>query len=208
MTTNIEHPGDAQLILAMDGELECEEAALVTEHLTGCESCRVRWDQFGGVSRQIVECHKALESARLRAPLPVIALRKRIVHGAGFIAAAAALALVTLYLTRAEKPAPVTHRAEVHLQPTVAVNKLPPVRKRPRRRSARLVAADMSNIVELPFSDSALPLTDATVVRVELPIEELRLTGLMVDGGRAGTVVQADVLMGIDGLPRAIRLVE
>jgi hypothetical protein len=62
--------------------------------------------------------------------------------------------------------------------------------------------------VELPYSDRALPLGDAMVVRVELPIEELRLTGLAVDAGRPGTVVQADVLLGIDGLPRAIRLVE
>jgi hypothetical protein len=66
----------------------------------------------------------------------------------------------------------------------------------------------MSDIIELPFSDRALPLGDATVVRVELPIEELRLTGLMVDGGHAGTIIQAEVLMGIDGLPRAIRLVQ
>jgi len=66
----------------------------------------------------------------------------------------------------------------------------------------------MSNIVELPFSDRSLPLDESMVVRVELPIEELRSAGLTVDGGRSGTVAQAEVLMGIDGLPRAIRLVQ
>ncbi len=212
MRTNIEHPSDAQLVLALDGELQHQEAASVAQHLTGCENCRTRWDRFAGVSGQIVECHQALESGRLRAPVPAIARRGQIARVAGLVGAAAALAVVALYLTRADKPAPVAHRAEAHPQASATViersSSPQKARRAVRRRSARLVAADTSNIIELPFSDSALPLTDATVIRVELPIEELRLTGLMVDGGRAGTIVQADVLMGIDGLPRAIRLVE
>lgn len=215
MTTNIEHLSDAQLVLAMDGELEQPQAASVAQHLTGCEICRTRLDRFGGISGQIVECHKALESGRLRVPVPVIARKQQIARAAGFVAAAAALALVALYLTQADKPIPVAHRTEAHPEERAAVIEktmeksvpLQKVRRAARRRPAP-AGLEKSNIIELPFSDSALPLADATVVRVELPIEELRLTGLMVEGGRAGTVVQADVLMGIDGLPRAIRLVE
>jgi hypothetical protein len=71
-----------------------------------------------------------------------------------------------------------------------------------------MVAADSRDFFALPFSDAALPLSDATVVRVQLPIEELRLTGLAVEGEPTGVVIQADVLLGIDGLPRGIRLVQ
>lgn len=60
----------------------------------------------------------------------------------------------------------------------------------------------------LPFSDAALPLDQATVIRVELPRSALELAGLPVDEDRRNQRIQADLVLGADGLARAIRFVQ
>jgi hypothetical protein len=59
----------------------------------------------------------------------------------------------------------------------------------------------------LPFSDAALPLDPAGMIRVELPRSALRLAGLPVDENRRNERVHADLIVGVDGLARAIRFV-
>lgn len=66
----------------------------------------------------------------------------------------------------------------------------------------------MNQFTELPFSDASLPLDDATVVRVELPAAALRQAGVPVEEDNASAMLQADVVLGVDGLPRGIRLVK
>ena len=60
----------------------------------------------------------------------------------------------------------------------------------------------------LPFSDAALPLDQATVIRVDLPRSALELTGLPVEEDRRNERVRADLVLGADGLARAIRFVQ
>jgi len=60
----------------------------------------------------------------------------------------------------------------------------------------------------LPFSDAALPLDQAAVIRVELPRSALELAGLPVDEDRRNERIRADLVLGADGLARAIRFVE
>jgi hypothetical protein len=50
-------------------------------------------------------------------------------------------------------------------------------------------------------------LDDVQVVRVELPRSALQSFGLPVNAERAGERVKADVLLGHDGVARAIRFV-
>jgi hypothetical protein len=59
----------------------------------------------------------------------------------------------------------------------------------------------------LPFSDASLPLAQAAVIRVELPRSALALAGLPVDEDRRNERVDADLVVGADGLARAIRFV-
>jgi hypothetical protein len=59
----------------------------------------------------------------------------------------------------------------------------------------------------LPFSDASLPLDQARVIRVELPGSALSLAGLPVAEGLRSENVHADVVVGADGLARAIRVV-
>jgi hypothetical protein len=60
----------------------------------------------------------------------------------------------------------------------------------------------------LPFSDAALPLDQATIIRVELPRSALELTGLPVDEDRRNQRIRADLVLGADGLARAIRFLK
>jgi hypothetical protein len=66
----------------------------------------------------------------------------------------------------------------------------------------------LAQFTELPFSDASLPLDGATVVRVELPAAALRQAGVPVEEDNASAMLQADVVLGVDGLPRGIRLVK
>jgi hypothetical protein len=59
----------------------------------------------------------------------------------------------------------------------------------------------------LPFSDAALPLDQALVIRVELPRSALEWTGLPVEENRREERIQADLVLGADGLARAIRFI-
>ena len=60
----------------------------------------------------------------------------------------------------------------------------------------------------LPDSDALPPLENATVVRVQLPLSSLRLIGFPINEDRAAERIQADVLLGQDGLARGVRLVQ
>jgi hypothetical protein len=46
------------------------------------------------------------------------------------------------------------------------------------------------------------------VVRVQLPVSSLQLMGVPLDEERADTSVQAEFLLGQDGLARGVRLAE
>lgn len=98
----------------------------------------------------------------------------------------------------AAKPAELVHRG---------------VKKRARRAAAASEAVAASEefatpFFALPFSDAALPLDQAVVIRVELPRSALTLAGLPVDEDWRNECVQADLVLGADGLARAIRFVE
>jgi hypothetical protein len=62
--------------------------------------------------------------------------------------------------------------------------------------------------VPLPYADTYGPLEAGEIVRVQLGRAALESLGLPVAGADAGQQVLADVLIGQDGLPRAIRFVE
>ena len=64
------------------------------------------------------------------------------------------------------------------------------------------------NFYPLPDSDELPPLESATIVRVQLPMSSLRLMGLPVSEDGAADFVEADMLLGQDGLARGVRFVE
>ncbi|MFL6208076.1 MAG: hypothetical protein ACJ74W_04460 [Pyrinomonadaceae bacterium] len=68
------------------------------------------------------------------------------------------------------------------------------------------VAESVTEFVPL-VAGGAPPLTSGQLVRVELPRSAAASLGLPLDPARVGETIRADVLLGEDGLVRAIRLV-
>ena len=67
---------------------------------------------------------------------------------------------------------------------------------------------DTSEFIALADADTSTPLEHATIVRVRLPLSDFRDIGLAINEQNAAVRVQADVLLGQDGLARAVRFVQ
>lgn len=68
--------------------------------------------------------------------------------------------------------------------------------------------SEPAGFVALPYADSGVPLEEGVIVRVEIPRAELRRLGapVMLPAGTNGEV-RADLLIGQDGIARAVRIV-
>ena len=60
----------------------------------------------------------------------------------------------------------------------------------------------------LPDADALPPVESGMVVRVQMPMASLELIGFPINQDRASERVEAEVLLGQDGLARGVRLVE
>jgi len=60
----------------------------------------------------------------------------------------------------------------------------------------------------LPEAEGLPPIETATVIRVQMPVESLQLMGVAVSDAGSAEPVQADILLGQDGLARGVRLVQ
>jgi hypothetical protein len=128
------------------------------------------------------------------------------------IAAAAVLAVVVASEWRARKPepvrmtvstpAPATIHETLREAPAVAAAVTP----KPARRTPRAVRREIVTDF-FPLVDYAPPFERGELVRVSLPASAMRTVGLPVREDRLGDRVQADVLVGQEGLARAIRFV-
>jgi hypothetical protein len=165
-------------------------------------------DRIGEVTEAVAAYGSYLCRERV-APIPV--KRRWLGYGAA-VAAAAGLAVVLLIPDAPRlpelplPPAPAAH-AMAFARPSGAD---PLVRGRPpgRPRLAEQARRTPLQFVALPYSDERLPISQAAVVRVELPRSAMRLVGIAVEPERREDRVRADVILGADGLARAIRFVE
>jgi hypothetical protein len=62
--------------------------------------------------------------------------------------------------------------------------------------------------VALPYSQSGVPLEDAVIIRVQMRPSELSSMGVAVPAAASTAKFKADILVGQDGVARAVRLVE
>jgi hypothetical protein len=97
--------------------------------------------------------------------------------------------------------APPARQSRPRMRRSVPHQRIPP-------QAPAVVREVATPFFSLPFSDAALPLDQATVIRVELPRSALELAGLPVDEDRRNQRIRADLILGADGLARAIRFVE
>ncbi len=66
----------------------------------------------------------------------------------------------------------------------------------------------IAGFMALPYGQSDVPLEQAVIVRVKLGPSELEMMGVPVISMKADGKISADVLVGQDGVARAVRFVE
>jgi hypothetical protein len=148
--------------------------------------------------------------ARLRQPGSRIPRRISWPLAATLAAAAMAVLLLRLHYTRPEihrasAPRTTAPVARVEQAPTPVQSKAAPVRK----RVAAAIPEPPGEIVTdfFPLMDVAPPLGRGQLLRVAVPASTMRSVGLPVREERLNEPVQADVLLGEEGMVRAIRFV-
>jgi anti-sigma factor RsiW len=175
-------------VLAADGELSPEQMRLMEMHLATCPACRTQWAIFDRVERRLLECREVLDSlspsgARPRVMGTITAPKQenRVPlpwHETGWQWATAAMAGLSL--------------AVVAVWLTMAPWPADP------GHSAK---ADFHS---RSFSSAELSAGNTQVIRVELPLAPVG--DPFLDGSQSESAVLADVTIGSDGQPRAIRL--
>jgi len=139
--------------------------------------------------------------------LPVIRRHRQPanVEGANPTNSNAARAIQTTKETGTE-PRPDDLAVSVKQKPQVISHRHLPVRQTsaPQASQPKEIATDF---IPLTYGDADLG-SDAQMVRVELPRSAMARFGLPVNMDRADQRVKADVLLGADGLARAIRFVQ
>lgn len=192
------------------------------QHLSVCPDCRLRLETecaLNGVLRNLrveAEAPAGVEQAVLaafRSRKPARAPRWRVAAWVAIpVAAALLLAAVAL------RPGPKTEPEAARRQPAPVVEALPPeatapdpppvsVPSPPKVTYAKAPEATRSEFIPLRYGKPLESGEPVQVIRIALPRAELVRMGLPIamDGG--ATTVRADVLLGEDGLAKAIRFV-
>ena len=129
--------------------------------------------------------------------------------GTGTTAAAAAAAMIVFLIVANHKPPAPAPVHEVVTQSLVAQPAAAPVAADKAPRRVRKPVTRPQEVVTdfFPLMDPAPPFERGQLLRVELPASAMQMVGLPVREDRLAEPVQADVLVGEEGLPRAIRFV-
>jgi len=131
------------------------------------------------------------------------------------LAAAAAIVLLFVFVNRKPATAPVNPvpsdtAAAPSLEQAVPPQPASPPTIMQMRKSGAARPPQPEEIVTdfFPLMDPAPPFERGKILRVELPASAMEMVGLPVHAEHLTDSVQADVLVGEEGLPRAIRFVK
>lgn len=138
------------------------------------------------------------------------ARRRNLWWMASSAAAIAAAVAVALWIQPAPRKAAPLRASVANSQPshvmTAATAPVIQPAMRVRKAASRPNQTAMS-FYPLPDAEALPPLENATVIRVQLPMSSLRLMGFQINEDRASERIEADVLLGQDGLARGVRFV-
>ena len=170
-------------------ELSSDLRARVFAHATVCRACAARLDMENRLTAVLRDVAFTAPSAPARLeqtimrqlPVPIRG-RKPSVWAWSSLAAAAAVAAFALVTY--QKPA------------------LPPKHEDP----VTVESASSDDFVALPYAAALSPSDSTNIVRLEVSRESLLSVGFPVSGDNLDEVVDADVVLGPDGTPRAIRI--
>ncbi|HTB11766.1 MAG TPA: hypothetical protein VK752_09350 [Bryobacteraceae bacterium] len=130
------------------------------------------------------------------------AFRRKYAHPKWPYFAVAASVVIALLVYSPQKPQTMEIAVVTPPVPVLAVNKTAP-------RKTVLHSSRPTEVVTEFYSlmEDAPPFEQGELLRVSLPAAAMRGVGLPVDEDRLADMVQADVLVGQEGLARAIRFV-
>ncbi len=172
--------------------------------------------------RLLVAGLKAMAAQETRAPsaeleqrlLGQIAKKKiRWAAPAGMAALAAAVILAVVFRPVREppripiEPAPPPIVKELQAVAAATPVRTPAIAKRPKSNRKALPEARQEPLMRIPYSAALEPTDRAELVRVSLPVAQLLYWGFPVSGTEPDIRLNADVLVGGDGLARAVRLI-
>ena len=224
------------LVAVARGEkVSARDGRLLGEHVEACAHCRRQMANERMLSAGLagVASAAALPPAEVKAALMaefrgrqvVVPIRRPVFQWAaiGALAASVLLAVFVWGLLprgRRTETAIAPAKAPVAVAQVAAVAPLAveakPARQagsRPTRRRLRPttkveeapeVATDF---IEIPYIEPLRPEERADVFRIQMPRANMAVFGLPVTGGRLDSRITADVLMGEDGVVRAVRFV-
>lgn len=157
---------------------------------------------------------------------PIAVIRRHALFGTFAAAGVLAASLVVAFFGRSAQQAPpklpaISVRIENgmgRVASVAPVEEAKTTRKAQRVRKGgtgrKAVAGRMGDVLEpresflaLPFAPPLVPSDEAQIVRVRLPRTSLRAWGVPVNEDAAFERMQADVLLGQDGIARAVRFV-
>jgi hypothetical protein len=191
-----------------DGELNS------LDHLENCPNCAARWEHHErlsvglhvlGAQMRKVEAPARLErrlvsAYRAHSELAGMPRRTAWLAVGTWAAALAATAVLAVFLVRGHQPER-THKLTRSVTQLAAVE----------------VPADLTNLPEqdglgafmtLPDAEDLAPNEAINLVRVELPRSSMIALGFAVSEEREAETVEADVMLGADGVARAVRFLE
>jgi hypothetical protein len=174
-------------------------------HLAGCAACRTRWanrrELEAGLRAVAASCRKLEAPARVEARLltafraqsgiPARRTERRWIPALTWAAAFAAMLALGFFLMQQREPEAA--------RPAVA---------RGVERASVEIPNDMEGFIPLPNTEAVQANEEMGVVHVEVPRSAMLAVGLEVSADRAGEMVQADVMLGSDGVARAVRFLD
>ena len=206
--------------LARGADIGADAEARLREHLGQCGTCAARLAReqeltaalsaMGDATPQSARAQaieaellaafaaqRAAGATRPASPRPWPVRR----HVRAWFAAAALLVLaVTAWRVAGRRPSPADSAAAVETERARAAASQ-------ASEPARQAGGQEAAFVALPIAVGLPALESGRIVRVSLPAAELPAYGFIVEPRPIGGAVEADVLVGQDGQPRAIRFV-
>ncbi len=200
------HLTNSLLVRAIDDELSPAETAQVESHLPGCDECKQRLQDLHLVSDRVESAvdatlphdspvYRERLAQRLEARDPIAThdsrkVLRRFSWGMGLAATLAAGVLFAPWRGETGKTVPLVDSAP---------------------RAAQTFDVNGETFVSLPYSNPDLPVNPSHIVRMQIPVSSLADAGVVFEAVSTQVTapdrsVIADVLLGVDGQPLGVHL--